>query len=176
MKFVTTTCLSTALGIASLFPAQAQSPQTQVTNAWSRATPGGASTGAVYLTLDSPAGDTLTGVSSPVAQAASVHEMAMDGTIMKMRAVPGGLALPAGHPVTLQPGGYHIMLEGLKGPLKQGQTLPLHLTFAKSAPVDVTATVTGIGASGPGSGNTGSGNSGSGNSGSGTTGSGMKMP
>ena len=138
--------------IAASFPAQAQSPSVQVSNAWSRATPGGASTGAVYLTLDSPAGDTLTGATSPVAKTASVHEMSMDGNVMKMRALPAGLPLPPGQHVMLQPGGYHIMLEGLNAPLKQGQTLPLHLTFAKSAPVDVVATVAGVGASGPSSG------------------------
>lgn len=137
--------------------AQAPAPQVQASNAWSRATPGGASTGAVYLTLSSSAGDTLTGASSPAAKTTSVHEMSMDGNVMRMRPVPGGLPLPAGQPVMLQPGGYHIMLEGLKVPLKQGQTVPLHLTFAKSAPVDVTATVAGIGANAPGSAAGGSG-------------------
>ena len=120
-----------------------------MSNAWSRATPGGASTGAVYLSLDSPAGATLTGASSPTAKTASVHEMAMDGNVMKMRQLPAGLPLPPGQHVMLQPGDYHIMLEGLTAPLKQGQTLPLHLTYAKSAPVDVTATVAAIGASAP---------------------------
>ena len=137
---------------ASLTAAHAQSPSVQVTNAWSRATPGGAATGAVYFTLASPGGDTLTGATSPSARTASVHEMSMDGTVMRMRALPGGLKLPPGQPVTLQPGGYHLMLEGLTAPLRQGETLRLHLTFAQSAPVDVTATVAGIGASGPGSG------------------------
>ena len=129
--------------------AQSPAPPVQVTNAWSRATPGGASTGAVYLTLASPAGDTLTGVTTPAAKTATVHEMAMDGAVMRMRQVSAGLVLPPGQSVTLQPGGYHIMLEGLKAPLQKGQTLPLHLTFAKSAPVDVTATVAAIGASAP---------------------------
>ncbi|MDT7951558.1 MAG: copper chaperone PCu(A)C [Acetobacteraceae bacterium] len=137
--------------------AQAPAPQVQASNAWSRATPGGASTGAVYLTLSSPAGDTLTGVSSPLAKSASVHEMSMDGNVMRMRPVTGGLPLPAGQPVMLRPGGDHIMLEGLKAPLKQGQSVPLHLTFAKSAPVDATATVAAIGASAPGSAAGGSG-------------------
>ncbi len=141
--------LCAALATASIAHAQTPQPQVQVSNAWSRATPGGASTGAVYLTLASPGGDTLTGISSPAAQAGSVHEMTMDGAVMRMRAVAGGLPLPPGQPVTLQPGGYHIMLEGLKAPLKQGQTILLHLTFAKSAPVDVTATVAAIGATGP---------------------------
>ena len=161
MKLFTTALLA-GLCAASLTPAGAQSAQVKVSNVWSRATPGGASTGAVYLTLDSQTGDTLTGVSSPAAKTASLHEMAMDGAIMRMRAVPEGLALPSGQAVTLKPGGYHIMLEGLTAPLKQGQSLPLHLTFAKSAPVDVVATVAGIGASGPGPGA--------------MNGSGMKMP
>ena len=73
----------------------------------------------------------------------------MDGAVMRMRGLPGGLALPPGQAVTLKPGGFHIMLEGLNAPLKRGETIPLHLTFAKSAPVDVVATVAGIGASGP---------------------------
>lgn len=148
MNKLKTVVLVAALAAAPLAHAQTPAPQVQATNAWSRATPGGASTGAVYVTLASPAGDTLTGVSSSVATTASVHEMAMDGNVMRMRPMPG-LPLPPGKPVTLQPGGYHIMLEGLKAPLKQGQTLPLHLTFAKSAPVDVTATIAGIGASAP---------------------------
>lgn len=158
MKSFHTAFLIAAMAAAPIVAsAQAPAPQAQASNAWSRATPGGASTGAVYLTLSSPAGDILTGASSPSAKTASVHEMSMDGNVMRMRPVPGGLPLPAGQPVILQPGGYHIMLEGLKAPLKQGQTVPLHLTFAKSAPVDVTATVAGIGANAPGSAAGGSG-------------------
>jgi len=127
-------------------PALAQSPPVVVENAWSRATPPSASTGAIYLTLASPTGDTLIGVSSPASTAAQVHEMAMDGSVMRMRELPRGLALPPGQKVTLQPGGYHIMLVGLKSPLRQGDTVRLHLTFAKSAPVDVTASIAGLGA------------------------------
>lgn len=137
------------LAAASLSPAAAQSPSVAVSGAWSRATPGGATTGAAYATLNSPGGDTLTGVSTPVAKSASVHEMTMDGNVMRMRPVPGGLALPPGQAVTLEPGGYHIMLEGLKQPLRQGQTVPLHLTFQHAPPLDVAAAVEGIGASGP---------------------------
>ena len=147
MTPIKTAFLFTVL-LAASANAQTPAPQVQVTNAWSRATPGGASTGAIYLTLSSPAGDTLTGASSAAAKTAAVHEMAMDGSVMRMRQLPA-LTLPPGQPVTLQPGGSHIMLEGLKAPLKQGQTIPLHLTFAKSAPVDVTASVAGIGASAP---------------------------
>ena len=150
MRSIKAASLFAVLSAASVASATAQTPapQVQVSNAWSRATPGGASTAAIYLTLASPAGDTLTGASSPVATTAMVHEMAMDGPVMRMRPLPA-LTLPPGQPVTLQPGGSHIMLEGLRAPLKQGQTVPLHLTFAKSAPVDVSASVAGIGASAP---------------------------
>lgn len=116
---------------------------------WSRATPPGASTGAVYLTLTSKDGDTLVGATSPASSGAGVHEMTMDGNIMQMREVTGGLTLPPGQAVTLQPGGLHIMLTGLKTPLKRGQTVQLHLVFAKSPPLDIIAPIAGIGATAP---------------------------
>jgi len=68
--------------------------------------------------------------------------------VMRMRETPG-IVLPGGQAVTLGPGGYHIMLMGLKAPLKEGQTVPLHLTFASGPAVDVAAKVLGPGASGP---------------------------
>lgn len=129
--------------------AHAQSPEVTVATPWSRATPQGASTGAAYLTLTSPAGDTLTGVSSPAAKMAQVHEMKMDGNVMRMREVQGGLALPPGTTVTLQPNGLHIMLMGLTAPLKQGQMVKLHLTFAKAPPEDVTAPIGPLGSTRP---------------------------
>ena len=128
--------------------AQAQSNPVKVENAWARATPPGAQVGAVYLTLTAPGADRLVGVSSPAAERAEVHEMSMDNGVMRMRETPGVL-LPARQPVVLGPGGYHIMLMGLGHPLKQGQTVPLRLTFASSPPVDVVAQVEGIGATAP---------------------------
>lgn len=141
-----------ALGLAALaLPAAAQQPAAvDVRDAWARATPAGASTGAVYFTLTSPAGDTLTGASSPVAGKADVHEMRMEGDIMRMRAIQGGLSLPPGQPVTLRPGGYHVMLEQLTGPLKQGQAVPVRLTFRNAPPVELQVPVQAIGAAGPG--------------------------
>lgn len=114
---------------------------------WSRATPPCASTGAVYVTLTSKDGDQLIGMTSSVSTGASVHDMTMDGDIMRMREVIGGLALPPGQAVALKPGGYHIMLTGLKAPLKRGQFVQLHLTFAKSPPLNISAPIAGIGAS-----------------------------
>jgi copper(I)-binding protein len=66
-------------------------------------------------------------VSSPVADMVEIHEMKMDGGVMKMRAVEA-LPLPAGQPVVLKPGSYHVMLMGLKAPIKAGDSVPLTLT------------------------------------------------
>lgn len=121
-------------------------PPVAVNGAWARATPPHAANGAAYLTLTSPAADALVGVSSPVAGKAELHRMTMDGNVMHMRPVEGGLDLPAGKPVTLAPGGLHIMLMGLKAPLQQGQAVPLHLTFRNAPPADVAASIEPMGA------------------------------
>jgi copper(I)-binding protein len=130
-------------------PAFAQPSPVAVQGAWARATTPGVATGGIYVTLTSQAGDRLVGASSPVAAKADVHEMQMDGTIMRMRILPNGLDLPAGRAVTLSPSGTHIMLEGLKSPLRQGSTVPVHLVFQTAPPVDIQATVQSIGAAGP---------------------------
>jgi copper(I)-binding protein len=139
------------LGIVALLlsgAALAQTGDIKITDAWARATPGGAQTGAAYVTVESSAGDRLTGVSTPAAQKAEIHEMTMDGDVMKMRPV-AGIDLPAGKPVTLKPGGYHIMLTGLAKPLKEGETFPLTLDFAKSGAKQVDVSVAKVGAMGP---------------------------
>ncbi len=131
-------------------PCFAQQPApVMAQDAWARATTPGVSTGGVYVTLTSPAGDKLVAVSSPNAAKADVHEMRMEGTIMRMRAVPDGLDLPAGKAVSLTPSGYHIMLDGLKAPLRQGTVVQVHLVFQKAPPIDVQAPVGSIGAAGP---------------------------
>ena len=139
-----------AAALALLLPAAAlaQQGQVKVENAWARATPQGAEIAAVYMTLIAPKPDRLVSVSSPAAMKAEVHEMSMEGGVMRMRETPA-VTLPADQPVVFRPGGYHVMLMGLARPLRQGQTVALHLTFANSAPADVTAQVEGIGASGP---------------------------
>lgn len=134
---------------ASAIAAPAQTGDIQIKNAWARATPGGAQTAAAYVTVESTAGDRLTGVSTPAAQNAEIHSMTMEGSVMKMRQVDG-IDLPAGKPVTLKPGGYHIMLTGLAKPLKEGDSFPLTLDFAKAGKRQVTVAVGKIGAMGPG--------------------------
>lgn len=123
--------------------------QVAVEGAWSRATPPGAQTGAVYLTLTSPAGDRLVGASSPSSRKAEVHEMRMEGPVMRMREATDGLDLPAGQHVALAPGGYHLMLVDLAAPLKQGQTVHVRLTFQKSPPAEVDVPIGAVGAAAP---------------------------
>lgn len=120
----------------------------RVTHAWSRAMPAGA-TGVVYLTVTNlGAPDSLTGVASPVAASAGLHESFDDHGVMKMRPV-ASLSVAPGKPVTLAPGGYHIMLMGLKQALVAGTSFPVTLTFAKAGKVTVTATVQALGAAMP---------------------------
>jgi periplasmic copper chaperone A len=116
-----------------------------IERAWARASAGAATTGAAYLTLKGGAEpDALVGVSTPIAASAEVHETTTENGVSKMRAAPS-LPIPAGAVVTLAPGGYHIMLMGLKHLLTAGQTFPLTLTFAHAAPVTVEVPVQTLG-------------------------------
>lgn len=107
-------------------------PMIIVRDAWVRPAPAGAG-GAAYLTITNRAGvaDRLVTVSSPDAAHASIHESRMIGPVMTMRAVPN-LAIRAGGEVRFSPSGLHVMIEGLKHPLKPGGRLTLVLTFARS--------------------------------------------
>jgi len=129
----------------------AQSGDIEIKDVWARATPGGAQTAAVYATIVSAADDRLTGAATPAAKEAQLHTMATDNGVMTMRQVDD-INLPAGQPVTLKPGGYHIVPTGLTQPLVEGQTFPLTLTFAKTGNRQVTVSVQKIGAMGPGAG------------------------
>ena len=111
--------------------ALAQTGQLEVSNAWARATPAKAENGVAYLTIRSPTADRLLSVSSPVAKKTELHTMEMSGMVMKMRPL-AGLDIPASQPVTLKPGGDHVMLLGLNGPLREGRSFPLTLTFEKA--------------------------------------------
>lgn len=121
---------------------------------WARATPAGAQTGAAYMTIDNKTNvaDRLTGCASTVADKVQIHEMKMVSGVMQMREVADGLAVPANGSVTLKPGSYHIMLIGLKHPLKAGDSVPMTLTFAKAGNISVTVPVQAMGASGAGEG------------------------
>jgi copper(I)-binding protein len=112
----------------------------EVEKAWSRAAMQGR-VGVVYLTIvDHGAADRLTGVSSPVSEKAELHESFNEGGVAKMRPVTS-LVVEQAKPVVLAPGGYHIMLIGLKQPLKQGDVFPITLSFANAGQLTAQVTV-----------------------------------
>jgi copper(I)-binding protein len=150
-------CLA-ALGIvvSCLFAAPARAEEVRagdlvISQAWSRATPGGAKTGGGFLTIENKGGapDRLVAVSGDFAGRIEVHEMAVKNGVMTMRPVENGLTIEPGKTVTLAPGGYHLMMLDLKAPLKQGDKLPVTLQFEKAGTVAVTLDVQGVGAKGP---------------------------
>jgi periplasmic copper chaperone A len=123
-----------------------------ISQAWSRATPGGAKIGAGYLTIENKgsAADRLVAISGEVAGKIEVHEMAMNNGVMTMRPLEQGLTVDPGKTVTLAPGGYHLMMTDLKQPMKLGDKVSLMLEFEKAGKVAVTLDVEGVGAKGPG--------------------------
>ncbi len=114
-----------ALGASLAAPAFAQ---LAVKDPWARATVPGQKASGAFMQLSAPAGGRLVEARSGVAGSVELHEMTMDGTTMRMRAVPG-IDLPPGRPVDLKPGGYHVMLLDLRQPLTAGETVSLTLVF-----------------------------------------------
>jgi periplasmic copper chaperone A len=109
---------------------------------YARATPPGAKSGAAFLTVGNKGttADKLVDASTPAAKIVEIHEMWMDGGVMKMRAVAGVDVKPGGK-AELKPGGYHIMLLDLKAPLKAGDKVPLTLVFEKAGKIQVSVQV-----------------------------------
>ena len=134
----------TLLGVAG-----AAQAQVVVSEAWARATVPQQRSSAAFMRLTAPTDVRLVSVQSSVAEVVELHEMAMDGNVMKMRAVTGGLEMPAGKAVELTPGGYHVMLMGLTRQLKDGDNVPLTLIFESKdkgrQTVDVSAAVRPLG-------------------------------
>ena len=113
--------------LAMMAAAPAYADDVKVTQAWARATAPGQDSASVQLTITSKKDATLIGVASGSAQRGEIHTMVMEGDVMKMRAIES-LPLPAKTPVTLGADGNHVMLIGLKKPLKAGRKLPFALT------------------------------------------------
>lgn len=148
MRKISNRLFSTA--IASLLLVGVAHADITVSNPFSRASAPTAKAGAAFLTVTIDAGaDKLIGASSPVADKVELHTHLMENGVAKMRPVEGGIAVTAGTPTALKPGGLHIMLIGLKAPLKQGDSFPLTLKFEKAGDVAVTVPVQGPGAMGP---------------------------
>jgi len=117
-------------GMLTLLVAGAALAEVEVKNPWVRATvPAQTATGA-FMELTAKTDARLIAARSPVAQTVEIHEMKMEGGVMKMRAIPG-LDLPAGKPVSLAPSGYHIMLMGLTRQIKADETVPLTLVVER---------------------------------------------
>jgi copper(I)-binding protein len=136
--------------LALLAAAAAAQAQTTVSDAWVRGTVAQQKATGLFAKITSAKGGKLVSASSPVAGVVEVHEMKMEGDRMKMAAIPGGLELPAGQAVELKPGGYHIMLMGLKQEIKAGDTVPVTLVVegkdGKKETVEVKAPVRALGA------------------------------
>lgn len=123
----------------------------RIVDPWARATAGMATVGAAYMTLENTGStaDRLVAAESPAATTVELHTHIVEGDIMRMREVEQ-IDLPAGESIELQPGGFHIMLIGLAGPLEMGKSFPLTLTFAEAGTTTVEVAVLQPGAVEPG--------------------------
>ena len=124
----------------------------EIATPWTRATPATAKSGGGFMTITNKGttADRLIAARSPASLKVEVHEMKMDDGVMKMRELAGGVPIEPGKRSMLAPGGNHLMLMGLKAPLKEGEKVPVTLTFEKAGKVDVALDVMGIGAQSPG--------------------------
>lgn len=115
--------------LAATTAAQAQTAApVKVDGAWARPVLQGQVSSGAYMTLTASEPLTLVGAASPAAAIVEIHEMKLEGDIMKMRAVDT-LALPAGKPVEFKPGGYHFMLMDLRAAFRPDSQVPLTLQF-----------------------------------------------
>lgn len=125
----------------------------QISQPWTRATPKGAAVAGGYLKITNTGTtpDRLLGGATDVAKRFEVHEMSMDGGVMKMRELSSGLEIAPGATVELKPGGYHIMMMNLSKPLAKGERVKASLNFEKAGKADVEFAVEAVGASAGGS-------------------------
>jgi periplasmic copper chaperone A len=120
-------------------------------NPWSRATPPSAQVGGGYFSITNSGAedDRLVAVRSPVARSVEVHEMKMDGSIMRMRALENGLVIPAKTTVNLESGSYHLMFIDLTAGFVRGARIPATLVFENAGDIDVVLEVLPLGAKPP---------------------------
>lgn len=110
-----------------------------ISGPFSRATLPNAPVGGGFLSIENTGteDDRLVSATSEIAGETQIHEMAMEGDVMRMRKLPDGLVIPAGETVTLAPGGFHLMFMGLEAPFVEGETVLVTLTFEKAGTVEV---------------------------------------
>jgi len=123
----------------------------EINHPWTRATPPTAQAGGGFLVLTNTGTtpDRLVAVKSPAADKAEIHEMKMDGNVMRMRELDKGLEIPPGATVELKPGGFHIMFMGLKAPFAKDTKVPLTLVFEKAGSIVGELPVAAMGAAAP---------------------------
>lgn len=112
-----------------------------ISDPWCRPSPIGAQVGACYATIKASTSNRLTGVATPLAGEVQIHDMSMEGGIMRMTALPDGIVLVADEKLELAPGGKHLMLMALTSPLSEGTAVPLTLTFSDTPAMTVEAPV-----------------------------------
>lgn len=112
----------------------------EISDAWVRGTVKGQDATGAFMTIKAGTAMALVGAASPVARVVEVHEMSMDGNVMRMRAIPK-IDLTAGRILELKPGGYHIMMIGLKGELATGTKVPVTLRFREASGAEKTVEV-----------------------------------
>jgi len=128
--------------LAGLIAMGAAWAQVKVEDGWARATVQGQKATGAFMKITAPQTTRLVSVVTPVAGVAEIHEMKMDNGVMKMRALPEGLDLPANKSVELKPGSYHLMLMDLKAPLMKDSSVALTLTFKDAKGVETKQQVT----------------------------------
>ena len=134
------TTFAAALTVSMLAHAQeVRLNDLQIENPYARATVANQPAGGAYVTIENKGklADKLVGASSPVAKSVEIHTMTMDGNVMKMREV-GQIEIKPSARIEMKPGeGYHLMLMGLRQPLKAGETFPLTLMFEKAGKTEL---------------------------------------
>ena len=140
--------LSAAAFTAGVYAQNVKVGSLQIENAYTRSTVPGQMAAGGFMKIENKGGvDLLVSASSPVAGEVQLHEMAMEGNVMKMRQVKD-IPVPAGGAVELKPGGMHLMFMNIKAPLAAGETVPVKLKFAKAGEVEVKFPVNAMGAHG----------------------------
>lgn len=149
------TAICALLVLSWIAPASAQDYKLgslEIATPWTRATAATAKSGGGFLTITNKgtSADRLVAARSPASLKVEIHEMKMDGQVMRMRELANGLEIPAGATVTLKPGSFHIMFMELKSPFTKDARVPVTLVFEKAGSIDVDFKVEAIGAAGAG--------------------------
>ncbi len=146
-----TALLAAALATTPSFAHDYKIGSIEIVQPWSRATPSTAPSAGGFLTLTNKGNmpDRLIAIESPAAKQTEIHEMKMDGAVMRMRQLENGVVLPPGQTIELKPGGYHVMFMGLKAPFVKDQKVSATLVFEKAGRIDIEFQVDALGATQP---------------------------